>query len=70
MEKPLVRFLREERAQGSLEYIILMGGIVILAVFISNSYFKIAKSQVAYINESTTSTFGAIRNTVYKYISG
>ncbi|MFQ6135779.1 MAG: Flp family type IVb pilin [Candidatus Hydrothermarchaeales archaeon] len=38
------RFLREEKAQGAIEYILLAGGIIVAAVVIFAIYSRMTKS--------------------------
>jgi len=70
MEKPMVRFFEEERGQGALEYYFFMAVIILLAVFVSNSYLKVLKSEVAYINQTSSSTFDQLATTITSYIRG
>ncbi len=47
------RFLREEKAQGAIEYILLAGGIIVAAVVIFAIYSSMTKSAATALNETT-----------------
>lgn len=48
------RFLKEEKAQGAIEYILLAGGIIVAAVVIFAIYSSMTKSAGEQLNESAT----------------
>jgi Flp pilus assembly pilin Flp len=55
------RFLKEEKAQGAIEYILLAGGIIVAAVVIFAIYSQMTRSAGERLNESTdaaTKTMG------------
>jgi Flp pilus assembly pilin Flp len=49
----LKRFLREEKGQGAIEYILLAGGIIVAAVVIFAIYSKMTQSAGERLNETT-----------------
>jgi uncharacterized protein (UPF0333 family) len=50
--RTLVKFFREEKAQGAIEYILLAGGIIIAAIVIFVIYSSLTKSAAGKLNES------------------
>jgi uncharacterized protein (UPF0333 family) len=46
------KFLKEEKAQGAIEYILLAGGIIVAAVVIFAIYSSMTKSAATKLNES------------------
>lgn len=58
----LERFMKEERGQGAIEYIILAGGIIVAAVIIFVIYKQAASSAGAKMNETINETAGTIKN--------
>jgi uncharacterized protein (UPF0333 family) len=53
--KTLVRFFKESRAQGAIEYILLAGGIIVAAIVIFAIYSSLTKSAGGKLNESVES---------------
>jgi Flp pilus assembly pilin Flp len=49
----LKRFLKEEKGQGAIEYILLAGGIIVAAVVIFAIYSKMTSSAAEKLNETT-----------------
>jgi Flp pilus assembly pilin Flp len=49
----LKRFLKEEKGQGAIEYILLAGGIIVAAVVIFAIYSKMTSSAANKLNETT-----------------
>jgi Flp pilus assembly pilin Flp len=49
----LKRFLKEEKGQGAIEYILLAGGIIVAAVVIFAIYSKMTSSAAERLNETT-----------------
>lgn len=47
------RFLKEEKGQGAIEYILLAGGIIVAAVVIFAIYSKMTGSAANKLNETT-----------------
>jgi len=48
----LKKFLKEEKAQGAIEYILLAGGIIVAAVVIFAIYKQIAQTAGQQTNET------------------
>jgi Flp pilus assembly pilin Flp len=48
----LKKFLKDEKAQGAIEYILLAGGIIVAAVVIFAIYSSLTKSAATKLNES------------------
>lgn len=46
-------FLKEEKAQGAIEYILLAGGIIVAVVVIFAIYASMTESAAQQMNEST-----------------
>jgi Flp pilus assembly pilin Flp len=49
----LKKFLKEEKGQGAIEYILLAGGIIVAAVVIFAIYSKMTGSAANKLNETT-----------------
>ena len=47
------RFLKEEKAQGAIEYILLAGGIIVAAVVIFAIYSQMTSSSAEKLNATT-----------------
>jgi Flp pilus assembly pilin Flp len=47
-----MRFLKEEKGQGAIEYILLAGGIIVAAVVIFAIYSSMVSSAGASLNQS------------------
>lgn len=62
------KFLREEKGQGAIEYILLAGGIIVAAVVIFAIYSSMTRSAGEALNASvsakTTEMANVINNTV------
>jgi Flp pilus assembly pilin Flp len=48
----IAKFLKDEKAQGAIEYILLAGGIIVAAVVIFAIYASLTKSAATKLNES------------------
>jgi len=48
------KFLREEKAQGAIEYILLAGGIIVAAVVIFAIYSSMTRSAGEQLNETVS----------------
>jgi len=46
------KFVREEKAQGAIEYILLAGGIIVAAIVIFAIYSSMTRSAATQLNES------------------
>ncbi len=55
MIKTLAKFIRDDRAQGAIEYILLAGGIIIAAIVIFVIYSSLTKSAAGKLNQSVES---------------
>lgn len=66
----LMNFLREERGQGAIEYIMLVGGIVIAAVVVSVIYEKAAVVAGAALSASVNTTAVAETKAVAAQLRG
>jgi uncharacterized protein (UPF0333 family) len=60
----LLEFLREEDAQASGEYIMLAGGIIVVAVVIYALYYSMVKSSARSINTSAENVTSRIETLV------
>jgi len=49
----LKRFLKEEKGQGAIEYILLAGGIIVAAVVIFAIYSKMTSTAANRLNATT-----------------
>ncbi len=67
------KFLKEEKAQGAIEYILLAGGIIVAAVVIFAIYSQMTQSTATKLNESVGNASGVmdsrIRNEVAAQIA-
>jgi Flp pilus assembly pilin Flp len=52
--KMLKRFLKEEKGQGAIEYILLAGGIIVAAVVIFAIYSKMTSEAANRLNATTS----------------
>ncbi len=68
------RFVREERAQGAIEYILLAGGIIVAAVVIFAIYSRMTRSTAEALNRSVANASATIeariRNEAATQIAG
>lgn len=55
MIKTPAKFIRDDRAQGAIEYILLAGGIIIAAIVIFVIYSSLTKSAAGKLNQSVES---------------
>ena len=53
-----MRFLKEEKGQGAIEYILLAGGIIVAAVVIFAIYSSMVSSAGTALNESVGAKVG------------
>ncbi len=60
----LKKFLKEERAQGAIEYILLAGGIIVAAVVIFAIYSRMTRSAAESLNASVSSATGEMSNII------
>jgi Flp pilus assembly pilin Flp len=59
-----MRFLKEEKAQGAIEYILLAGGIIVAAVVIFAIYSSMVSSAGTSLNESVGLKVGQMGNAI------
>ncbi|MEE9564762.1 MAG: hypothetical protein V3V63_03535 [Candidatus Hydrothermarchaeaceae archaeon] len=64
------KFLKEEKAQGAIEYILLAGGIIVAAVVIFAIYSSMTKSAGEQLNESTAAASTAMAAQINESVSG
>ncbi len=57
-------FLKEEKAQGAIEYILLAGGIIVASVIIFSIYSSMTKSTATTLNESAGAKIGELTNII------
>ncbi|MFQ5815833.1 MAG: Flp family type IVb pilin [Candidatus Hydrothermarchaeaceae archaeon] len=60
----IARFLKEERAQGSIEYILLAGGIIVAAVIIFSMYERMTRSAAEAMNRTTANATGQMEDII------
>ena len=63
------RLLREEKAQGAIEYILLAGGIIVAAVVIFAIYSSMTKSAATSLNQTTGESVAKIRTKTQEAIN-
>jgi Flp pilus assembly pilin Flp len=59
-----MRFLKEEKAQGAIEYILLAGGIIVAAVVIFAIYSSMVSSAATSLNETTQTQVERMGNAI------
>jgi len=67
------KFLKEEQAQGAIEYILLAGGIIVAAVVIFAVYKRMTQSAANKLETSTgvaTNTMAALINNATANMAG
>lgn len=57
-QNTFARFLKEEKAQGAIEYILLAGGIIVAAVVVYGIYSNMVTSAGKSLNESVGTKVG------------
>ena len=62
----LGRFLKDEKGQGAIEYIMLAGGIIVAAIIIFVIYKKAAVKAGSSLNASVNATAHAESVEIYK----
>lgn len=63
------KFLKEEKAQGAIEYILLAGGIIVAAVVIFAIYSSMTKSSMEQLNTSTAAATAEMNRTLTNAIN-
>lgn len=64
MIKTLARFIKDDKAQGAIEYILLAGGIIIAALVIFVIYSSLTKSAAQKVNQSTESAAKKVQEAI------
>lgn len=64
VENLLELFLKEEKAQGAIEYVLLAGGIIVAAIVIFSFYTSITRSTSANVNESVNIAMGNLTDRI------
>lgn len=64
----LVKFFKEKRAQGAIEYILLAGGIIVAAIVIFVIYSSLTKSAAGKLNQSVESAAEKIQEAINKTV--
>jgi Flp pilus assembly pilin Flp len=59
-----MKFLKEEKGQGAIEYILLAGGIIVAAVVIFAIYSSMVSSAGSSLNESVGTKVGEISEAI------
>ncbi len=58
------RFLKEEKGQGAIEYILLAGGIIVAAVVIFAIYSRMTKSAGNKLEKATGTATSAMQTSI------
>ena len=58
------KFLKEEKAQGAIEYILLAGGIIVAAVVIFAIYSSMVSSAATSLNATTQTQVARMGNSI------
>jgi len=58
------KFLKEEKGQGAIEYILLAGGIIVAAVVIFAIYSRMTKSAGNKLEQATGTATSAMQTTI------
>ncbi len=64
------RFLKEEEAQGAIEYILLAGGIIVAAVVIFAIYSRMTRSAAEKLNATTENATDIMSNVITNELAG
>ncbi len=65
----IIEFLKEERGQGAIEYILLAGGIIIAAVVIFSIYGRMTQSTAEALNRSVGQASATMENRISNEIT-
>jgi len=63
------KFVKEEKAQGAIEYILLAGGIIVAAVVIFAIYSSMTRSAATQLNASTANATATMGNIISNEIA-
>ncbi len=66
----LKTFLKEEKGQGAIEYILLAGGIIVAAVVIFAIYSKMTGSAANRLNETTDAATSVMSSRISAEVAG
>ncbi len=66
----LKRFLKEEKGQGAIEYILLAGGIIVAAVVIFAIYSKMTSSAAERLNKTTGAATSVMSSKISAEVAG
>jgi Flp pilus assembly pilin Flp len=66
----LNKFLKEEKGQGAIEYILLAGGIIVAAVVIFAIYSKMTSSAAEKLNETTDAATSVMSSKISAEVAG
>ncbi len=66
----LKRFLKEEKGQGAIEYILLAGGIIVAAVVIFAIYSKMTSSAAEKLNATTDAATSTMSSKISAEVAG
>ena len=61
--KRIKKFIKESRAQGALEYIMLIGGIIAVAVIVFTIYSRSVKTSAAKAEETAANVSAEVAET-------
>lgn len=64
------KFLKEEKAQGAIEYILLAGGIIVAAVVIFAIYSRITGEAGGRLEQATQQAARAMENRIEEETAG
>jgi uncharacterized protein (UPF0333 family) len=65
----MMKFVREERAQGAIEYILLAGGIIVAAVVIFAIYSRMTRSAAETLNRTVGNATEEMENIITNKIA-
>ncbi len=65
-----MKFLKEEKGQGALEYILLAGGIIVAAVVIFAIYSRMTQSAAERMNVSTSGASSVMSSKISAEVAG
>ncbi|NOZ77251.1 MAG: hypothetical protein GXO65_06235 [Euryarchaeota archaeon] len=65
----IIGFYKEEHGQGGIEYILIVGGIIVAAVVVLGIYNQMVKSTGSTINKSAQNASDTIDNSIQNNIN-
>lgn len=66
----IMKFLKDERAQGAIEYILLAGGIIVAAVVIFALYTKMTRQAGEAMNATVQEATGTLNASIQAEVAG